>query len=253
MSTLKESVQVQFGNSAEAYARSAVHAGGEDLVRLVQEASLSGTERVLDAGCGAGHTAAAVAPHAHAVVAMDLTDAMLEVTARLAAQRGLANVTLRRGDVEALPAEDGEFDRVVSRYSAHHWPHPARALAEIHRVLRPGGRFVLADIVSWDDPTLDTWLQTIELVRDVSHVRDHSIAQWHAMLREAGFVVRTALEFRVRLDFADWVARIGTPHPQVSALQSLFAHAPAEVRETMEIGTDYGFTIRGAVLTASLE
>lgn len=253
MSTLKESVQVQFGNAAEAYVRSPVHASGEDLARLVQEAALGGTERVLDAGCGAGHTAIAVAPFARSVVAVDLTEAMLEVAARLAAERGLTNLTVRHGDVEALPADDGEFDRVVSRYSAHHWPHPARALAEIRRALKPGGRFVLSDIVSWDDPTLDTWLQTIELLRDPSHVRDHSIAQWHGMLRDAGFTVRTAPEFAVRLDFADWVARIGTPADQVAALQSLFALAPAEVRDVMEIDAGNFFTIRGAVLTASLE
>lgn len=252
MSTLKESVQSQFGPAAEAYVRSAVHARGEDLAHLVQEAALTGQETVLDAGCGAGHAAVAVAPYARAVVAVDLTDAMLQVTRRLADERGLSNVSVRRGDVEALPAGDGEFDRVVSRYSAHHWPHPERALAEIRRVLAPGGRFVLSDIVSWDDPTLDTWLQGIELVRDPSHVRDHSLAQWRAMLDRAGFRSATAFEFPVQLEFDDWVARIGATPDRVAALRDLFAVAPIEVREAMQIEPGKSFTIRGAVLTATL-
>ncbi len=251
MTTLKQAMTSQFGSAAEAYRTSSVHAGGEDLKRLVQAARLTGVERVLDAGCGAGHAAAAVAPHAREVLAVDLTAAMLEVTRGLAAERGLHNLTVRQGDVEALPVHDGEFDVVVSRYSAHHWPHPQRALSEIRRALTRGGRFVLADIVTWDDPTLDTWLQALELIRDPSHVRDHSIQQWLDLLNQAGFSAVVDFEFSVRLDFDAWVERIGTPAGQVQSLRVLMADAPAEVRSALRIEPEGHFTLRGAIFSAT--
>src|SRR5690606_16665032 len=116
-----------------------------------------------DAGCGAGHTATTFAPHAAGVVALDFTESMLVQVQQLAAEKGLTNVETRLGDVEALPFEDASFDLVVSRFSAHHWPHPQQALAEFRRVLCPGGRVLIADVVGFDDPTCDTFLNTVEL------------------------------------------------------------------------------------------
>jgi len=145
---VKASVQQQFGNAAEKYAVSAVHAQGADLTRMVALAALNGSEIVLDAGCGAGHTALAFAPHCAQVVAYDLTETMLAQVERLASERGLNNVETRQGDVEALPFEDASFDLVVTRYSAHHWPNPAAALREFRRVVKPGGRVLVSDIVA---------------------------------------------------------------------------------------------------------
>ena len=88
--------------------------------------------------------------------------------------------TFTVGDIEHLEFADGSFDVVVSRYSAHHYPHPAVAIAEIARVLKPGGVFLLADVVSPEDPTADTYMNAIEVLRDPSHVRDHRVDQWQA-------------------------------------------------------------------------
>jgi len=246
--TLDQAVQQQFGSTAANYATSLVHAQGEDLARMVELARLSGDEQVLDAGCGAGHTALAFAPHAAHVVAYDLTAAMLEQVERLAAERGLHNVETRQGSVERLPFEDGAFDLVVSRYSAHHWGKPAAALREFHRVLKPGGSFILSDIVAPGTPLLDTWLQTIEVVRDPSHVRDHSREQWCDMLDDARFDPQVVHGWMQPLEFEPWVQRIGTPPLFVKALRALFDAAPTEVRAFFAIGADYGFSIPGALV-----
>jgi len=252
METLKESVEQQFSRTADAYRTSSVHAGGADLEQMVALAALTGREAVLDAGCCAGHTAAALAPFARSVVAFDLSERMLAVTAQLAAARGLTNLTTRQGDVEALPFDDASFDLVVSRYSAHHWPHPQAALAEIRRVLKPGGRFLLDDIVSVDDYTADTHLQTIELLRDPSHVRDHPPGEWLALLRGAGFGAELAYAFPCRLNFAEWTARMATPAPAVALLRERMAAAPSEVRAALEIdATGEFFTIPGAIFSAT--
>jgi len=247
MQDVKASVQQQFGNVAVNYATSTVHASGEDMNRMVQLAELSGTEKVLDAGCGAGHTALAFAPHVAEVIAYDLTLSMLDQVNRLAAERGITNLTTQHGDVEMLPFEDGTFDRVVSRYSAHHWPHPARALAEFRRVLKSGGQFILSDIVAEEDPTLDTFLQTIELLRDPSHVRDHSISQWNMMLRDAGFASEVLYTWQLPLDFDAWITRMATPTASVAMIKTLFDGAPSEVRNAMDVQPNYRFQIPGAL------
>jgi SAM-dependent methyltransferase len=125
------------------------------------------------------------------------------------------------------------------------------ALREIRRVLKPGGRFLLDDIVSVADYTVDTHLQAIELLRDPSHVRDHPPAEWLALLAEAGFVAELVYAFPCRLNFVDWTQRMATPAPEVALLRERMAAAPAEVRIALEID-DAGehFTIPGALFVA---
>ncbi len=250
--SIKSSVEQQFSQVAANYSTSAVHASGAELLHMLQIADLKGDERVLDAGCGAGHTALAFAPHVAEVVAMDLSDAMLEQVALLAVERGITNITLKRGDVENIPFADSEFDRVVSRYSAHHWPDPQRALREIKRVMKKNSpsrsQFILADIVSSDMFTVDTYIQAIELLRDPSHVRDHTTAQWMAMLSGAGYGSELVYEWDVRLDFDSWVERMRTPANSVAAIRSLLDGAPEEVRSALQVEADHTFTFAGAVV-----
>ena len=147
----KDSVRERFGAAAPHYAASWPHATGPDLTALVTAADLREGDVALDVGCGAGHTAFALAGVAARVVALDLTQAMLEQTRTGAVDRGLRHVEAREGDAEQLPFDDESFDVVTSRLAAHHFPHAERFVAEAHRVLRPGGRFVLSDTISPDD------------------------------------------------------------------------------------------------------
>jgi ubiquinone/menaquinone biosynthesis C-methylase UbiE len=245
----KSSVQQQFGPVAANYATSAVHAGGPDLAAMLQAGALRGDERVLDAGCGAGHTALAFAPHVAEVVAVDLTMAMLAQVRRLAKERGVSNVVAERGDVEKLPFPDGSFDLVTTRYSAHHWPHPAAAMQEFARVLKPGGTLLLVDVVAPPAPLSDTFLNTIELLRDPSHVRDHTVAQWQAMMEASGFAVEALGQWPLLLEFESWVARMNTPFLSITQIRMLIEGAPREVREALLLAEgSYSFTAPVALL-----
>jgi SAM-dependent methyltransferase len=210
----------------------------------------SGAERVLDVGCGAGHTALAFAAACAEVVALDLTEAMLEQTGALARRRGLGNVSLQQGDAAALPFPEGRFDVVTSRLCAHHYAAPQQAVHEAARVLAPGGLFLLSDTVAPEDPARDSFLNAFELLRDSSHVRDHRISEWLAMLRAAGFEARLLGEWKIQQDFDAWVQRIGTPSDAVAGLRALFDHAPEEVRGAYGIrgGGDYAFRLDLAVI-----
>lgn len=103
---------------------------------------------VLDVACGAAHVAEQVAPHVRQVVGIDLTPALLDLGAERLRQAGIANVLLLEGNANRVPFVDGSFDLVVSRASLHHVPEPARTVAEMARVCRPGGRVVVADMVA---------------------------------------------------------------------------------------------------------
>ncbi|MBX3010306.1 MAG: methyltransferase domain-containing protein [Caldilineaceae bacterium] len=248
---LKASVQHQFNQVAANYSTSAVHAKGRDLEEMLQALPLTGQESVLDAGCGTGHTALAFAPHVAQVVAVDFTQGMLDQGQQLAVARGLTNVTFRLGDVEKLAFPATQFDLVVSRYSAHHWPQPVTALHEFQRVLKPGGHLILDDIVALDDLTCDTYLQAIELLRDPSHVRDHTVAQWIDMLTTAGFVeITVCYTGPVWIDFAAWIKRMATPEANAALIRTLFDGAPQEVRAGFQVDEQFNFNLTGAVIRA---
>ena len=89
-----------------------------------------------------------VAPHVAKVVAVDgSTDMVQAARKRL---KGLHQVEVRRGDMEALPIDDGQLDVAMVALVLHHVPEPARALAEVDRVLKPGGRVMIVDMLPHD-------------------------------------------------------------------------------------------------------
>ena len=108
-------------------------------------ALLDDTWTVGDLGCGTGQVAASLAPFVRQVVAVDSSAPMLSTARkRLAPFR---NVELRRGELEALPIEDGALDAAVLSLALHLAPEPARVLAEAARVLRPVGKLLIVDMM----------------------------------------------------------------------------------------------------------
>jgi len=103
---------------------------------------------VLEVGCGPGHLSIRLAAeHGLGVVGLDLDPAMVERARANAGRTATGDEpTFVVGDVAALPFEDAAFDVVVSTLSMHHWDDPGAGLAEIARVLKPGGRALIWDL-----------------------------------------------------------------------------------------------------------
>jgi ubiquinone/menaquinone biosynthesis C-methylase UbiE len=232
-----------YGPRAAAYVSSAVHAGGPDLDRIEAFVQGGGDARVLDLGCGGGHVSYRAAPHVREIVACDLTPDMLAQVKSTAAERGLNNIVTQQAAAERLPFPDGSFDVVLSRFSAHHWNDFEAGLREARRVLKRGGRALFADCVSPAHPLLDTHLQTIELLRDPSHVRNYNAAEWVAALARAGFSATGLAARKLRLEFAPWIERTKTPELCAGAIRLLQAQASAAAREHFGIGDDGAFSI----------
>ena len=98
-----------------------------------------------DLGCGTGETSAALAPFVGRVIGVDRSGEMLQAARRRL--RELPSAEVRRGELEALPIEDGELDAAVMLLVLHHVPDPSAVVKEASRTLRPGGRFVVCDML----------------------------------------------------------------------------------------------------------
>jgi SAM-dependent methyltransferase len=131
---------------------------------------LDGDMIVLDVACGAAHATEPVAPHVRQVVGIDLTSALLRVGAERLREGGIGNVLLQEADAEALPFVDESFDVVFCRASLHHFADPNRAVSEMTRVCRTGGRVVLVDVVA-PAPEMRERYDHVHRLIDPSHVR----------------------------------------------------------------------------------
>jgi ArsR family transcriptional regulator len=134
---------------------------------------------IADLGAGEGSFAMLLAQRASKVIAVDTSAKMIEVGREQALRHGVANVEFRLGDMEEIPVGDGEVELVFFSQSLHHALHPERAVAEAARILRPGGRVVVLDLVK------HRFEEARELYAD--EWLGFSEAELEAMLEKSGF------------------------------------------------------------------
>ncbi|HEX6923363.1 MAG TPA: class I SAM-dependent methyltransferase, partial [Bacillales bacterium] len=174
----KKDVQNQFSRSADSYVKSVVHARGEDLKILLEMADVTGQEEMLDVATGGGHTANAFAPLVDKVTAFDLTPEMLSAAEQFITGNGHGNVEFKQGDAEKMPFTDESFDLVTCRIAPHHFPNVEDFVAEVYRVLRRSGQFLLDDNIAPEDDEFDKFYNTVEKRRDYSHNHALKKTEW---------------------------------------------------------------------------
>jgi SAM-dependent methyltransferase len=164
---------------------------------------LSADMVVLDVACGAAHGAEPVAQAVRQVIGIDLTPALLRVGAERLRDAGVSNVLLQEGDAEALPFVDRSFDVVFCRSSLHHFADPARAVVEMRRVCRSGGRVVLVDLIAPYQQTRELF-DHIHRLLDPSHVRTFSEAELTELIPGGitGLSYATTSTIRLPIDVA---------------------------------------------------
>jgi ubiquinone/menaquinone biosynthesis C-methylase UbiE/DNA-binding transcriptional ArsR family regulator len=120
-----------------------------DRFHLAALAAFAGSDWIVgDLGCGTGQVSATIAPFVARVIAVDASAAMLQGAKKRL--HGIENVELRRGELEALPIDDAGLDAATLMLVLHHLPEPERALTEVARVVKPGGRAVVVDMQPHD-------------------------------------------------------------------------------------------------------
>jgi ubiquinone/menaquinone biosynthesis C-methylase UbiE len=127
----------------------------------------TGTEAVLDAGCGTGSVAYALAPYVAEVVGIDIRADYLEAASAAAP----ANVRFEEGDVMNIPFGYAEFDLVCCHRVLHHVRRPELAVSELARVARSGDKIFIADQLGSVDPLLSLEMDRFERLRDATHQR----------------------------------------------------------------------------------
>jgi ubiquinone/menaquinone biosynthesis C-methylase UbiE len=134
---------------------------------------------IADLGAGEGAFSLLLAQRAQQVIAVDNSDKMVELGSALARKQGVPALEYRKGDLEAVPIVDGSVDLALFSQSLHHALHPERAIAEAWRILKPGGRVAILDLVQ------HRFAEARELYADVW--LGFSEVELELMLGKAGF------------------------------------------------------------------
>jgi ubiquinone/menaquinone biosynthesis C-methylase UbiE len=227
----KTAVQEQFGKTAAHYLTSKPHAAGKSLERLVALTSPQKNWHALDVATGGGHVAYTFAPHLERLWATDITQEMLHMVKGEAAKRGLANIRTAYAKAEALPFEDESFDLVTCRIAPHHFDSIPEFLAEVRRVLKPGGLFALVDNVV-PPGSVGDYVNAFERLRDPSHLRAWTVDEWRDALRVAG--LRTTHEEQIykTMEFKSWAARYDAT--MQALLRAMLSQVTPEVKATLD-------------------
>jgi arsenite methyltransferase len=170
-------------------------------------ADLHEGETVLDLGSGAGADVLISANRVGATgkaIGLDMTDEMLDLARRNAAEAGLENVEFHRGYIEDIPLPDGSVDVVISNCVINLAADKSRVLAEAARVLRPGGRLAVSDVIA--DPNMD-------------HATRSDMEQWTGCV--AGALTRT--------EFEETLAEVGLTAIEIHETHPVHEHASSAI------------------------
>ena len=223
-----------FGSNTLSYVESSAHRSGEDLDTLRNWVTEANPNRVLDIATGAGHTAGEVRKDRDDTLVC-ATDISPEMVRAAVSRYGVEGVV---ADAEELPFSSSSFDAVM----CHHFPNPHAFLREVRRVLTPDGVLTFEDNVAPDDEELDAFLNEVERLRDPTHVRSYTVAEWKRWLEEAGFDVPEARVAKKRLDYETWIDSLDTSEENRERIESMLREPPVEyperARELFEISYD---------------
>jgi ubiquinone/menaquinone biosynthesis C-methylase UbiE len=207
-----EKIRERFTETADVFARTVRRTRSEEAEELAERvtAGLANSRNLLaiDLACGPGTYTRPLAARVRKAIGADLTPAMVEKARAEAARDGIANIEFVCADIYALPFADGAAGIVSCGYAFHHMTDPPRALAEMARVLQPGGRIAITDIIV-PEGSDGAFQNRVEQVRDPSHTATQSVANFQTMVRNLGLAVVSEHTHDNWHDFDVWMGNAG--------------------------------------------
>lgn len=188
---------------------------------LVEWAEPAPGIRALDIATHGADMAFALAACGADLTLVDGNPDTLRATCELLGAQGHAAAPVV-ADTHEMPFAAAEFDLVTCRVAAHHFTDHAAFFAEVERVLSPGGRFAFQDHSLPEHTAAGVFVDSFERLRDPSHVRARSAAEWIAAVEAAGLIVERHEVVEKRHDFFEWCARCDC---DVETMAALTAHA----------------------------
>lgn len=232
----KNRVREQFGKTASALVEAKHFSAGKDLEEAARLLKPTHDDNMLDVACGGGHMALYFSPLVRQVVASDLTMQMLKKAQEHVAEEGrVDNVIFREADAEDLPFPAGSFTILTCRIASHHFADVPRALREFHRVLRRGGRMAIIDTLMPDDPEVADFFQTMETMRNPTHMRAFKEEEWREMVYDAELILQETQIISKVHDFQEWVKTAGLNRRQIQELNKFFMDASAKIHDYFQI------------------
>lgn len=189
----RDLVRDRFTRTAEAFGNFVLQERVAEAEKLANLVEATAGDRAVDLACGPGTLALRFARRVRWICGLDLTPAMLLRAKNSAKSDGLANLNFSIGDAQALPFPDDSVDFVVTSYSLHHIPDPARVIREMARVVRRGGRVGVIDVCAPEDAKAAELNNRIDRLRDPSHTRSLPQSEFEKLFAAAGLRV-TAVE-----------------------------------------------------------
>ncbi|MCZ7416929.1 MULTISPECIES: class I SAM-dependent methyltransferase [unclassified Streptomyces] len=194
---------------------------------------------ICDVGCGAGHMALSFAGQRPSrLVGVDPAPGALKTFAARAAERALPVETVE-ARAEELPLDEAAFDLVVSRFAGHRFRDAAGAVAEMTRLLRPGGRLAVVDLEGHEEPLVDAFNHALAVLHDPGHQRSCTLAEWIGFFQRAGLNVPVArgslAESREGVPVGRWCERASCGAEAEAAIRQRLAEAPRHHLEALGI------------------
>jgi ubiquinone/menaquinone biosynthesis C-methylase UbiE len=234
----KDAVRAHFDNRSAEYDKLTSWTRNERLVsRAIKLLNLQTGAKLIDVGSGTGAIVEQIVSMELGIkqcVALDSSPEMLERTERLA----LIEPCL--ADAHDMPFKDDNFTHAVARQSLHYMKNPSKVIREVHRVLRGGGVFVIAQITPFGILDQEHWMK-ITACRQPLRKNLLTLDRIVRILLRAGFLLSSVEQIRFRSSLNSWLRRYEASKQQTAELWTLFRDAPADYQLTHaieDIGSD---------------
>lgn len=199
-------IRQRFDRLARLYCQTAAQASREQFRTHLHSLDWTAVRTALDVACGPAALAVLVAERAERVFALDVAAEMLHQGRQVCRRECRSNVVFVQGTADALPFTDGAADLVTCGFVFPALAQPQRALAEMRRVLRPGGRALLLDVVAPEDPSAAVCLSEVETLHQGVPAEIFPPSRFQAMFRTAGLRLADCQLWKTAVRFADWAA-----------------------------------------------